>query len=84
MQKVLNIDKELQFYLDHLNLDQKRSLLEVIKSFIPAEVQETTGRYTQEELDEIYERREKYLEGRSKTYSVEEAHRLIRENRTKK
>lgn len=37
--------------------------------------------YSKEEIKEFYDRRQKHLNGESKSYTVEEAHNLIRQNR---
>ena len=40
--------------------------------------------FSKEELSKFYERREQYLSGNMETYSVEEAHNLIRQSKNKK
>ena len=37
--------------------------------------------YTQEEIDRLHKRAEKYLNGQGKTYSVEESHAHIRQQK---
>lgn len=79
---VQSIDQELEIYLSQLNNDQKQSLLDVIKSFLPQKKVES--KYTPEELALFYERREEYLKNMSSTYTVEESHNRIRQNRAGK
>ena len=39
--------------------------------------------FTEDELNVLHERAEKYLKGETKTYTVEESHNMIRQQRKK-
>lgn len=77
------VDKALQGYIAQLNTEQKESLLHVIRSFLTSSTKENS-RYTEEELAHFYERRNASLHERSPTYSIEESHTRIRQNRPHK
>ena len=39
--------------------------------------------YTADDLDILHERAEKYLKGETKTYTIDESHKMIRQQRKK-
>jgi len=39
--------------------------------------------YTEDDLNMLHERAEKYLKGETKTYTIEESHNMIRQQRKK-
>ena len=71
-------DKELREYL-HKYIDAANNKdIAAIQSFIE-DRNGLPGSYTQEELNEFYRRRDNFLNGKSKGYSVEEVHSYIRQ-----
>jgi len=71
-----DIKQKLHHYID--TADEKK--LQAIYTILEDEI-EGEFFYNQDEIKQFYERREKHLTGISKSYSVEEAHNSIRQNR---
>jgi hypothetical protein len=70
------IKGKLHHYID--TADEKK--LQAIYTILEDEI-EGEYFYTGDEIKTFYDRREKHLNGESKSYSVDEAHGLIRKNR---
>lgn len=70
-----SIKEKLHHYID--TADEKK--LHAIYTILEDEI-EGEYFYTQDEIKMFYDRREKHLNGETKSYSVDEAHRLIRKN----
>lgn len=69
--------QQLHRYIDEV--DDKK--IEAIFTILQPDIDRAS--YTNEELQMFYERRNKYLSGGTTTYSAEEAHNYIRQNRKK-
>jgi hypothetical protein len=72
------IRQQLHQYID--SADDKK--IEAIFTILQADISHTST-FSNEELKMFYERRQKYLDGQSKTYSAEESHEYIRQSRKK-
>jgi hypothetical protein len=70
-----NIKEKLHHYID--TADEKK--LQAIYTILEDEI-EGEYFYTQDEIKMFYDRRAKHLSRESKSYSVDEAHELIRKN----
>ena len=70
------IKEKLHHYID--TADEKK--LQAIYTILEDEI-EGEYFYTPEEIKTFYDRRQKHLNGESKSYSVAEAHRLVRQHR---
>ena len=72
------IRQQLHQYIDYSDDKKVEALYTLLQSDL-----EPAYDYTTEEMDMLHERAEKYLRGESKTYTVEESHKMIREQRRK-
>jgi hypothetical protein len=70
------IKDKLHHYID--TADEKKLL--AIYTILEDEI-EGEYFYTQDEIKMFYDRRQQHLNGASKSYSVNEAHNLVRQNR---
>jgi len=71
-----SLKQKLHHYIDIA--DEKK--LQAIYTILEDEI-EGDYFYSQEEIKEFYDRRQKHLSGESKSYTVEEALNLVRQNR---
>ncbi|HVU57806.1 MAG TPA: hypothetical protein VHD83_22245 [Puia sp.] len=71
-----SLKQKLHHYIDIA--DEKK--LQAIYTILEDEI-EGDYFYSQEEIKEFYDRRQKHLNGESKSYTVEETINLVRQNR---
>jgi len=71
-----NIKEKLHHYIDVADEKKLQAIYTILEDEIEGEYF-----YTKDEIKMFYERRQQHLNGESKSYSVEEAHNLIRQNR---
>ena len=71
-----SLKQKLHHYIDFA--DEKK--LQAIYTILEDEI-EGDYFYSQEEIKEFYDRRQKHLNGESKSYTVEETLNLVRQNR---
>lgn len=79
MQKLMehaNIKQKLHHYIDVADEKKLQAIYTILEDEIDGEYF-----YTQDEIRMFYERRQQHLNGESKSYTIEEAHNLIRQNR---
>ena len=72
----VSIKQKLHHYIDVADEKKLQAIYTILEDEIEGEYF-----YTQDEVKAFYDRREKHLNGESKSYSVDEAHDLIRKNR---
>jgi hypothetical protein len=70
-----NIKEKLHHYIDTADEKKLQAIYTTLEEEIGGEYF-----YTQDEIRMFYDRREKYLNCKTKSYSVDEVHRLIRKN----
>jgi hypothetical protein len=71
-----NIKEKLHHYIDIADEKKLQAIYTILEDEIEGEYF-----YTPDEIKMFYDRRQNHLNGDSKSYSVNEAHRLIRQNR---
>lgn len=71
-----SIKQKLHHYIDVADEKKLQAIYTILEDEIEGEYF-----YTQDEIKMFYERRQQHLNGESKSYSIEEAHNLIRQNR---
>jgi hypothetical protein len=70
------IKQKLHHYIDVADERKLQAIYTILEDDIEGDYL-----FTQEEINVFNERRQKHLNGESKSYTVEEAHNLIRQNR---
>lgn len=70
------IKEKLHHYIDVADEKKLQAIYTILEDEIEGEYL-----YTQNEIEMFYDRRQKHLNSESKTYSVDEAHQLIRQNK---
>lgn len=73
---IVAIRQQLHQYIDATDDKKIEALFTLLQSDI-----EAPYHFSDEEMRELHERAEKYLAGRSETYTVEESHNKIRGQR---
>ena len=71
-----NIKQKLHHYIDVADEKKLQAIYTILEDEIEGEYF-----YTQEEIKMFYERRQKHLNGESKSYTVAETLNLVRQNR---
>ena len=71
-----NIKERLHHYIDVADEKKLQAIYTILEDDIEGEYS-----YTQDEIKMFYDRRQKHLNGESKSYTVEEAINLVRQNR---
>jgi uncharacterized protein YutD len=71
-----NIKERLHHYIDVADEKKLQAIYTILEDDIEGEYS-----YTQDEVKMFYDRRQKHLNGESKSYTVEEAINLVRQNR---
>ncbi len=72
------IRQQLHQYIDTTDDKKVEALYTLLKSDMNHDYS-----YSAQELDILHERAEKYLKGETKTYTAEESHKMIRQQRKK-
>ncbi len=72
------IRQQLHQYIDAADDKKVQALYTLLKSDM-----EHDYAYTAEDMNMLHQRAEKYLKGETKTYTVEESHKMIRQQRKK-
>jgi len=70
------IKEKLHHYIDIADEKKLQAIYTILEDEIEGEYF-----YTPDEIKMFYDRRQNHLNSESKSYSVDEAHRLIRQNR---
>lgn len=70
------IKEKLHHYIDVADEEKLQAIYTILEHEIESEYT-----YTQDEIKMFYDRRQKHLNGESKSYTVEEALNLVRQNR---
>ena len=70
------IKEKLHKYIDTADDKKLQAIFVILEDEIEGELY-----YSPEEIKMFYERRQKHLDGSSKSYTVDEAHNIIRQNR---
>ena len=71
-----SIKQKLHHYIDVADEKKLQAIYTILEDEIEGECM-----YTSEEIKEFYDRRQKHLNGESKSYTVEETINLVRQNR---
>jgi len=72
----LDIKQKLHHYIDTAEEKKLQAIYTILEDEIEGE-----QFYSQEEIKQFYDRRQKHLDGSSKSFTVDEAHDAIRRNR---
>jgi len=73
---IAELREELRHYIDIA--DDKK--IEAIYTILENDI-EHTNQYSPEEIKKFYERRDEHLAGKTETYTMEEAHQYIRQQK---
>ncbi len=74
--KPSSIKQKLHHYIDTADESKLHAIYTILENEIEGEYM-----YSQEAIKEFYDRRQKHMNGESKSYSVKEAVNLVRRNR---